>query len=46
MKQDRLRVLAREASIYERPEPLVTFGTMLDGFFDEVRKEFFKLWKS
>ena len=43
MKQDRLRVLAREASIYERPEPLVTFGTLLDGFFAGVRKQIIKL---
>jgi hypothetical protein len=45
MKQDRLRVLAREARVYARPEPLVTFGTMLDGFFDGVRRELVRRWK-
>ena len=38
MKQQRLRQLAREDSLYQPVDPLVAFGTLLDGFFDGVRK--------
>ena len=43
MKQDRLRVLAREAKEDSSPEPLVVFGTLLDGFFAGVRKKIIRL---
>jgi hypothetical protein len=38
MKQQRLRQLAKNDSLYQPVDPLVAFGTLLDGFFDGVRK--------
>ncbi len=43
MKKQRLRELAREARADSRPEALMVFGEMLDGFFDVVKKKIIKL---
>jgi hypothetical protein len=43
MKQQRLRQLAKEASMEPPPDSLMVFGMLLDGFFDEVKKNMRKV---
>jgi hypothetical protein len=38
MKEQRLRQLARESMMDSTTDGLIVFGTILDGFFNEVRK--------
>jgi hypothetical protein len=38
MKQQRLRQLARESMMDSTTDGLIVFGTVLDGFFNEVKK--------
>jgi hypothetical protein len=43
MKQQRLRQLARESTMDSTTDGLIVFGTILDGFFNEVKKNMRKV---